>query len=217
MKRGKIAILGGTGALGSGLARRLAASGWHVLIGSRDAGRAGEFAASLGASNIEGMSYAEAAEQGDLAILTVPFASQSEVIAAVASHLAGKVLIDATVPLKPPKVSMVQLPEAGSAAAYAVRAAGAEVWVVSAFQNVSAQLLQDDGDIDCDVLVTGDDAEARDMTIAVVRDCGLRGWHAGPLANSVAAEALTSLLIFMNRTYKSGHAGIRITGLEPHE
>lgn len=111
MKRGKIAILGGTGALGSGLARRLATAGWHVLIGSRDAVRAGEFAASLGASNIQGTSFAEAAEQSDLAILTVPFASQSDVIAAVASHLAGKVLIDATVPLKPPKVSMVQLPK----------------------------------------------------------------------------------------------------------
>lgn len=216
MNRGKIAILGGTGALGSGLARRLAAAGWEVLLGSRDPARAAEAAATLGSNNIAGMSYAEAAQAGDLAVLTVPFTSQAEVIAVVASQLAGKVLIDASVPLKPPKVSMVQLPELGSAAAYAVRAAGPQVRVVSAFQNVSAQLLQHDGEIDCDVLVTGDDPDARDMAIAVVNDCGLRGWHAGPLSNSVAAEALTSLLIFMNRRYKSGHAGIRITGLDPH-
>lgn len=212
MAERSIAVLGGTGALGSGIARRLAASGWRVLIGSRDAGRAGEAAAAIGAG-AEGHSYEDAAAAADLAILTVPFASQVDTIRAVAPALAGKILIDATVPLVPPKVSRVQLPPEGAAALRAAEAAGTDVRVVSAFQNVGAQWLQQDGPIDCDVLVTGDDADAREVAIGVAQDCGLKAWHAGPLANAAAAEAMTSLLIFMNRTYKTGHAGIRITGI----
>lgn len=217
MTQKRIAVLGGTGALGSGLARRLAIAGWHVIIGSRDSTRAQEAAASLAPlGSVEGMTHADAAKAAELAILTVPFSNQTEVIRDVAPHLSGKILIDATVPLQPPKVSMVQLPAEGSAAARAATAAGPDVRLVSAFQNVGAQWLQQDGDIDCDVLVTGDDADAREAAIGIARDCGLRAWHAGPLANSVAAEALTSLLIFMNRTYKSGHAGLRITGIDTH-
>jgi len=218
MVQRRIAVLGGTGALGSGLARRLAIAGWHVIIGSRDAGRAQDAAAALAdLGNVEGMTHGNAAANADLAILTVPFASQVEVIREVAPHLSGKILIDATVPLQPPKVSTVQLPAEGSAAARAAAAAGPEVKLVSAFQNVGAQWLQQDGEIDCDVLVTGDDSDARAAAIAVAQDCGLRAWHAGPLANSVAAEAMTSVLIFMNRTYKSGHAGLRITGIDTHD
>lgn len=212
MQAQKIAILGGTGALGSGIARRLAVSGWHVIIGSRTVGRAIETAAKIG-SEVEGMSLGDAAAAANIAILTVPFSSQLDVIASVAANMRGKILIDATVPLKPPRVSMVQLPAEGSAAMKAAVAAGGSVRVVSAFQNVSAQLLQQDGEIDCDVLVTGDDADACKVAIAIAHDCGLRAWHAGPLANSVAAEAMTSLLIFMNKAYKARHAGIRITGL----
>lgn len=215
MERGCVAVLGGTGALGSGLARRLGGAGWSVIIGSRDADRAASFAATLGPA-VSGMGYAEAAAAADLAILTVPFAHQVATITAVASQLAGKILIDATVPLQPPKVSRVQLPAEGSAAARAAAAAGPDVRLVSAFQNVGAQLLQQDGPIDCDVLVTGDDEEACAQTVALAADCGLRAWHAGPLANAVAAEAMTSLLIFLNRKYRLGHAGIRITGDDGH-
>lgn len=214
MKLDKVAILGGTGALGSGLARRLSAAGREVVIGSRDASRAQEAASTIPGGRVEGMSLSAAAQAAQIAILTVPFANQVETIEEVAPHLIDKVLIDATVPLKPPKVSTVQLPKEGSAAARAAAAAGPNVRVVSAFQNVGAQWLQKDGPIDCDVLVAGDDAEAREVTIAIAQDCGLRGWHAGPLANSVAAEAMTSLLIFLNKTYKAGHAGIRITGID---
>jgi NADPH-dependent F420 reductase len=215
VERGCVAVLGGTGALGSGLARRLGGAGWSVVIGSRDADRAAAFAATLGPS-ITGTGYAEAAAAADLAILTVPFAHQVATIAAVAPRLAGKILIDATVPLQPPKVARVQLPPEGSAAARAAAAAGPDVRLVSAFQNVGAHLLQQDGPIDCDVLVTGDDEAACAETVALAADCGLRAWHAGPLANAVAAEAMTSLLIFLNRKYRLGHAGIRITGDDGH-
>lgn len=211
-----VAVLGGTGALGSGLAKRLARAGVSVIIGSRDAAKAAEVAATLADETggaITGLRYEDAAAAADIALLTVPFASQLDVIAAAAPGLSGKILIDATVPLVPPKVSIAQLPAEGSAARRAQATLGEGVRVVSAFQNVGAQWLHQDGAIDCDVLVTGDDPAACEEAIALVEACGLRGWHAGTLANAVAAEALTSLLIFLNRKYKTGHAGIRITGI----
>jgi NADPH-dependent F420 reductase len=122
--------------------------------------------------------------------------------------------VDATVPLVPPKVSRVQLPADGSAVAAIQRLLGSEVRVVSAFQNVSAHHLRDLGHaVDCDVLVCGDDVEARETVIALARDIGLRAYHAGPIANSAAAEALTSVLIALNIRYKVPGAGIRITGI----
>jgi NADPH-dependent F420 reductase len=133
----------------------------------------------------------------------------------VLAELAGKILIDATVPLVPPRVSQVQLPEGQSAVAAIQVLTGKAVRVVSAFQNVSAQHLSDlDHDIDCDVLVCGDDQAACDVAIGLCADIGLRGLYAGPVRNSAAAEALTSVLITINRRYKvPGGAGIRITGL----
>jgi 8-hydroxy-5-deazaflavin:NADPH oxidoreductase len=126
----------------------------------------------------------------------------------------GKVLIDATAPLRPPKVATVQLPPEGSAAKAAQDFLGAGVRVVSAFQDVAAHKLAElDREIDCDVLVTGNDQEAREQVIRLVEAAGLRGWHAGPIENSAAAEALTSILIAINRRYKIDGAGIRITGV----
>jgi hypothetical protein len=129
-------------------------------------------------------------------------------------QLAGKILIDATVPLVPPKVARVQLPEGGSAVAALQKLLGETVKVVAAFQNVSAHHLRDlTHSVDCDVLVCGDDIPARETVIGLVRDVGLRGVHAGPIANAAAAEALTSVLIAINIRYKVPGTGIRITGL----
>ena len=142
------------------------------------------------------------------------YAGQAATAEAVGDLLAGKILVDVTVPLVPPKVDRVQLPEGGSAVLALQHRLGADVKVVSAFQNVSAAHLKDIAhEVDCDVLVCGDDAAARETVIGLAHDVGLKGWHAGPLANSAAAEALTSVLIVINKRYKITGAGIRITGL----
>lgn len=212
-----ISVIGGSGALGGGLARRWAQAGYRVIIGSRDAARAGEAAAALAASlpgsQVSGMDNVAAAAAGDIAVLTVPFGHQEPVLAAIAPALAGKILVDATVPLVPPKVTRVQLPAEGCAALRAQRLAPGAT-VVSAFQNVAADRLASDEAVDCDVLVSGDDPDARETVVQLAGHAGLRAWHAGPLQNAAAAEALTSLLIFMNKRYGSGHAGLRITGLK---
>jgi hypothetical protein len=212
-----ISIIGGTGALGGGLARRLAAAGVPVVIGSRDAARAESAAAALRQryprASVRGLANLEAAAAGRLVILAVPFASQRPTLAEIRPALAGKLLVDTTVPLVPPRVARVQLPPEGSAALIAQSVVGAEVTVVAAFHNVSADTLNADEPLDCDVLVTGNKTDARDTVIALARRIGLRAWHAGPLENSVAAEALTSVLIFMNRRYGGAHTSIRITGL----
>lgn len=217
-----IGILGGAGHEGSGLALRWAAAGHRVVIGSRDPARAIAAAEELNAlldarpgerGSIEGMANAEAARLGEIAVLTVPFAAQQATARDVAADLAGKILIDVTAPLVPPKVGTVQLPHGGSAVAALQLALGDDVTVVSAFQNISAQHLRDlDHAMDCDVLVSTDKAEAADVVIGLVADAGMKGWHAGPLANSAAAEALTSVMIAINRKYKVAGAGIRITG-----
>ena len=215
-----IAVIGGTGAEGGGLALRWAAAGHRVIIGSRDAGKAASAATGLrallpaGGGTLEGAASEAAAAQAAIVALTVPYAAQMATARGLKSVLAGKIFIDVTVPLVPPKVSTVQLPGGGSCVALVQKELGAEVRVVSAFQNVSAHKLKKlDHAIACDVLVCADDKEARQRVIALAADAGLRGIDAGPLANSAAAEALTSLLIAINRAYKVPDAGIAITGL----
>ena len=123
-------------------------------------------------------------------------------------------MIDVTVPLAPPKVDCVQLPNGETAVVALQRRLGAAVKVVSAFQNVSATHLKDPAhEVDCDVLVCGDDADAREVVVGLAHDAGLRAWQAGVLANSVASEALTSVLIAINKRYKVVGSGIRITGV----
>ena len=210
-----IAVLGGTGAEGSGLAFRWARAGYKVIIGSRDAARAEEAAAAVGEAGMSGADNETAARACDIAVLTVPFAAQRDTLAQVRAELQGKILIDVTVPLAPPRVSQVQLPAEGSAAQLAQSTLGDGVKVVSAFQSVSAHYLKDpDYKIDCDVLVCGDEKEAREATITLADAAGMTGIHAGPLANAAASEALTSVLIWINRRYKVPSAGIRITGLD---
>jgi NADPH-dependent F420 reductase len=213
-----IAVLGGTGKEGSGLALRWVHAGHRVIIGSRSTERASETAASInariGGKNAEGADNLGAAKAADIVVLTVPYTAQLATLQEVKAALAGKILIDVTVPLVPPQVGRAQLPDGGSAVVKAQAMLGETVRVVSAFQNVSAELLAEIGKpVDCDVLVCGDDREARSQVIALAKDAGMRAVHAGPLANSVVAEALTSVLITINRQYKVKHSGIAITGL----
>jgi NADPH-dependent F420 reductase len=211
-----IAILGGTGDLGGGLARQWSRAGYQILIGSRtlEKGKAAADALLLEFPdlNVTGHENLDAASAADLVVLTVPFAHQLSTLETVKSGLLGKILIDVTVPLVPPKVGTVQMPEKGSAAVQAQDFLGEEINVVSAFQNVGAQHLQEDHAIACDVLVTGNKRAARDAVIGLVEAVGLKGWHAGPLANAAAAEAMTSVLISINRHHKIDGAGIVITG-----
>ena len=219
-KRYAIGILGGTGQQGSALALRWAKAGHRIIVGSRDTAKAAATAmqikdAVVGA-DVTNAHYKEAAAAAELILLTVPYITQRTIVQEVREALTGKILIDATVPLVPPRVSRVQLPAEGSAVAAIQKLLGVEVRVVSAFQNVSAQHLKDLAhDVDCDVLICGDDAAAREVVAELAADIGLRAVHAGPIANSAATEALTSLLISINLRYKIAGAGIRITGLPP--
>lgn len=215
-----LGVLGGTGHEGSGLALRWANAGYSVTIGSRNADRAVEVARELNelrrtGVEIRGADNQAAAERASVVVLTVPFSAQRATAEDVKDKLKGKILVDVTAPLVPPAVGRVQLPEGGSAAVLLQKALGDDVKVVSAFQNVSASHLRElDHAIDCDVLVCGDSEEAREVVCNMARAAGLRGLHAGVLANSAAAEALTSVLIAINRRYKSKEAGIRISGLQ---
>lgn len=217
-----VAILGGTGGLGTGLARRWAEAGYQIIIGSRSQDKAEEAAADLrtlmqarGAGQVQvlAMDNVAAAKAADIAALTVPFAHHASTLLSVKEALQGKILIDVTVPLVPPKVARVQLPAEGSAGQIAQNLLGEGVNVVSAFQNVAAVHLQDGQGLECDVLVCGDNKEARAEVIELVEAAGLRGFHAGSIANAAAVEAMTSLLIFINKQYKC-HAGIKLTGLD---
>ncbi|MBI3699125.1 MAG: NADPH-dependent F420 reductase [Afipia sp.] len=222
-KKLSICVVGGTGPEGSGLALRWAKFGHHVTVGSRDEKKARATAAELnsllGSEKVLGASSRTGSAVADVVVLTVPYAAQQKTVEELRPVLEGKILIDVTVPLVPPKVSKVQLPSSDSCVAAVQEMLGNSVRVVSAFQNVSAHKLKDiDHQIDCDVLVTSDDKEARQVGIQLANAAGLRGIDGGVLANSVVAESLTSLLISINRTYKIPDAGIRITGpiaLEP--
>ena len=212
---GTIGVIGGTGNLGAALAKRWAVAGHNVLIGSREAGKAQERAAELNAAHgtkIQGHDNVSVAEQADLVVLAVPFSSQAAILNDIKAAVQGKIVVDTTVPLKPPKVMRVQLPEQGSAAVIAQQLLGDDVRVVSSFHNVAAYKLATDADVECDALVFGDDKDARQLVVNLANDAGLRGLHAGVLGNSAAAEAMTSILIFMNRHYAVDGAGIQITG-----
>jgi NADPH-dependent F420 reductase len=216
-ERPVLAILGGTGALGSGLARRWAAAGYAVILGSRTRDKATAAAAAIqpgkGAPPVRGEDNATAAAAGDIVVIAVPFSNHDAILDEIKDVVSGKIVVDAVVPLVPPKVSLVQLPAQGSAGQIAQDRIGERARVVSAFHNVGAAKLQSDDAVDCDVLVFGNDREARDIVIALADAAGTRGIDGGPIANSVAGEALTSILIGINRRYKVGGAGIRITGL----
>lgn len=215
-----IAILGGTGKEGKGLAYRWAMAGYQVHIGSRDPARAQAAANEIserlkGQAIVDGLGNFEAARESNIVVLTVPYAAHKNTLESVREGLKGKILVDVTVPLKPPKVATVQMPAAGSAAQEAKEILGEGVQVCAAFQNISHEHLLDDAEVECDVLVTGTSREAREEVIKLVEAAGLRGWDAGPIENSVVVEGLTSVLIGINKKYGSTHAGIKITGAPP--
>jgi NADPH-dependent F420 reductase len=214
-----VAVIGGTGAEGSAIALRLGYAGYRVIIGTRDPSKGERVAAEL--SRIlenAALSVAEnikAAAAAEIVILNVPYSAQQATVEQIRAVLENKILIDATVPLMPPKVSNVQLPLGGSAVTAIQERLGEKVRVVSAFQNVPAHKLREIGkDVECDILVCADDADARKAALTLINNMGLRGIDAGPICNSAAAEALTSVLIFLNRKYKVSGSGIRLTGLE---
>ncbi len=213
-----IAILGGTGDLGTGLAIRWSKAGYKIVIGSRTLEKAQKAVAALHEVSPETPADAaenlDAAAAGDIVVLTVPAEHQISTLGYVKDNLQGKILIDVTVPLVPPKVGTVQLPPEGSAGKRAQEFLGDDVMVVTAYQNIAAHLLQQDVSIECDVLVCGDKKAAREKVIQLTEEAGMTGWHAGPVANSAAAEALTSILIQINRGGQIAHSGIKIIGQE---
>jgi NADPH-dependent F420 reductase len=210
-----IGIIGGTGKLGAALAGRWSKAGHTVLVGSRDAGNAAAVADALASrlgGRVEGRTNLDAAREADIIVGTVPFAAQEERLREIRDAVQGKLFIDTTVPLMPPKVMRVQMPAEGSAAMRAASLLGSGVRLAAAFHNVAAHKLATDSNVACDVLVFSDEKAARDQVVALVADAGLRGIHGGALANAAAAEALTSVLIFINKHYQVDGAGIQITG-----
>ncbi len=213
-----IAIIGGTGDLGSGLALLWAAAGYPVVLGSRDRDKAQEAARELSSqagAALRGDDNRAAALAADIVVLCVPYANHDMILNDIKPVMAGKLLVDAVVPLVPPKVAVVQIPAAGSPALVAQRMLGPETRVASAFHNVGAKKLHGGERADCDVLVFADERAVREQVIALADVVATRGVDGGALANTVAAEALTSVLIAINRRYKIPGAGIRITGLPP--
>jgi len=214
-----IAILGGTGNQGPGLALRWARSDdYQVIIGSRQAEKgervADELNEKLGQDLVRGAANETAAQAADLCVLTVPYSAHEATLSGLRDLLQGKIVIDVTVPLKRPKVSHVNVPPGGSASQEAQAILGEGVRVVAAFQNISAMhLIDGEGHVDCDVLVCGDDKEAKLEAIALAEAAGLRGIDAGPLKNAVVVEGLTSVLIGINLRNKILSSGIKITGI----
>ena len=208
---GKIAVIGGTGNLGAAMARRWAKAGLDVTIGSRSAESAQARAEELG-FGLRGAANADAAAQADIVVIAVPFAAQEGTLADIKDAVQGKLVVDTTVPLVPPKVMRVQLPPEGSAAVKAQGILGEGVSMCSGFHSVAAHKLITDNDVDCDVLVFGDSKDERAKVIKLAEHAGLRGIHGGALVNSAAGEALTSVLIAINKLHLVDGAGIRITG-----
>ncbi len=212
-----IGIIGGTGKEGKGLAYRWAKAGHTIIIGSRQSEKALAAAAEVNqmlglAGAVAGSENSAAAIQAEIVVLTVPFGVHIDMCTFLKPFVQGKIFVDVTVPLVPPRVTRVQMPPEGSAAQQAQSILGESVQVVTAFQNISYEHLLNDEEVACDVLVCGA-KEAREVVIGLVRDAGLVGWSGGPIENSVVAEGLTSVLIGLNKQFGIQDAGIRITGL----
>ena len=212
-----VGIIGGTGKEGKGLAYRWAKAGHTIVIGSRQSEKALAAAAVVNqmlgrVGAVAGSENSVAAIQADIVVLTVPFGVHVDMCTYLKPFVQGKIFVDVTVPLVPPRVTRVQMPPEGSAAQQAQSILGESVQVVTAFQNISYEHLLNDEEVACDVLVCGS-KEAREVVIGLVRDAGLVGWSGGPIENSVVAEGLTSVLIGLNKQFGIQDAGIRITGL----
>ena len=215
----RIAIIGGTGKEGRGLAFRWALAGHNLIIGSRAIEKAqitaDEINALLpgGARRVSGLENIQAADWAEIVVLTVPFSAHVSMLEYLKDAVKGKVVIDVSVPLVPPKVTIAQMPAAGSAGREAQKILGEDTPVVIAFQNISYERLINEKDIDCDVLVCGTSKEARDTVIRLVEEAGMTAWDAGPMANAFVIEGLTSVLLHINKRYGSKETGIKITGV----
>jgi 8-hydroxy-5-deazaflavin:NADPH oxidoreductase len=214
----KIAVIGGTGKEGKGLAVRWANAGYEIIIGSRDATRAeaaaSELNAALGKTNVSGLGNADAAGAADMVVLSVPYEAHAATLEAIAAAAQGKILVDVTAPLDPEnKRKAWRVPE-GSAAQAAQLKLGPNVRVVAAFQNISYTHLTDlHEELGCDVLVCGNDKEAKRQVIELAKAAGMAAFDAGPIENAVVAEGLTAVLININIAFKVKNAGIRISGV----
>ena len=167
---------------------------------------------------LQGADNASACDHGDLIVVTVPYSAHRPTFESIKSRVGTKVIVDITVPLQPPKVRSVHLPEGQSAALEARALLGDDARLVAALHHISSEHLSDPSHVfDCDVLVCGDDKQARAKVIDLIADLGLRGVDAGVLRNSIALESLTPVLLHINRRYKSVGSGIRITGIPEKE
>lgn len=214
----KVAIIGGTGKEGKGLAYRWLRAGLEIIIGSRQEEKANVVASELEeligkGAPVYGMENLAAACQVELVVLTVPYSAHRITLEYLKPCLEGKILVDVTVPLNPPKVTRVQMPPAGSAAQEALEILGEKTEVVTAFQNISYEHLLLDEKIPCDILVCGTSKLARAIALELVRSAGMVGFDAGPIENSMVVEGLTSILIGINKQFGSHSAGIQITGV----
>lgn len=214
----KIAILGGTGEQGPGLALRWTRAGEEVIIGSRQKEKgervARELNQELGRELLKGVDNPTAAAAAEVVVLTVPYSAHVSTLETVKAQLQGKIFVDVSVPLDPDNPRRVSMPLAGSAAEEAQQILGEKVRVVGALQNVSATLLRDmNAPIDCDVLICGSDKGARETVMYLVGLLGIRTIDAGPLESARLIEPITALLIRLNIRYKVHSAGLRITGL----
>lgn len=214
----RIGIVGGTGREGRGLALRWAKAGHEVALGSRDEERARARAEELrgvAGGAIEGGSNEWAVSKADAVVLSVPYAAHGETVRALATHLTGRVVIDISVPLQPPKVHQVHLPEGQAAALETQALLGGSSKVVAALHHVSsAHLGEPNHAVDCDVLVCSDDPAAMALALGLVEQLGVRAFDAGPLRNAIALESLTPVLLHLGKRYKSPGLGIKITGLK---
>ncbi|MGD2027474.1 MAG: NADPH-dependent F420 reductase [Anaerolineales bacterium] len=215
MNKPVIAIVGGTGLEGTGLAMRWATAGYQVIIGSRKTERAETTAAELnqqlGINTITGKENPEAVKNADICVLTVVSGVHKAAVESLKDDLQGKLVVDATARVKFPEAAPPDPPSAGRIAQDIL---GDDTRVVTAYQNVPARALKKNLDqpVDCDVLICGDDMEAVDAVVALTADAGMRGLYAGGLDNAFVVEGLTALIITMNKTYK-GHGMVKITGL----
>lgn len=212
-----IALLGGTGKEGPGLALRWATAGYSIIIGSRQLEKAesvaGELNSQLNINTILGMENASAARKADISVLTVQYSAHQQALSGLTEALKGKILVDATarVDFRDPTP-----PPPPSAARFAQTLLGSEVQVVAAFQNVPAHLLRKNlgGSLDIDVLICADDISAVEPVVRLAEDAGMRAYFAGNLDNAVVVEGITSLLISMNKHYGLKTASIAVTGIQ---
>jgi 8-hydroxy-5-deazaflavin:NADPH oxidoreductase len=214
MENFTVAIVGGTGNLGGALALRLSAPGAKIIIGSRDPEKAKKAVEALKpklrAGEIIGATNREAVKTADFVVIAVPYEGHAQMVSDLKGQLAGKVIIDTVVPLNKVKPFV---PPAGSALQEAQQILGDEAPVIGALHNISAVDL---GDVDAplgDVLVCGDNAEAKQKVIEIVQRIGATAYDGGPASYAYVVEGLTGVIIYLNRKYKSKHGSIKITGI----